>query len=97
MFLIYKLLTIIFVIFSPIFFLIRIFLGKEDFKRFLEKYCIYKIGYNDKETIWFHGASVGEILSVIPLIKKLKKIKMLRVFCLLLQLQVQHQFLRKSN
>ena len=75
MFLIYKLLTIIFVIFSPIFFLIRIFLGKEDFKRFLEKYCIYKIGYNDKETIWFHGASVGEILSVIPLIKKIEENK----------------------
>ncbi len=75
MFLIYELLAIIFVIFSPIFFLIRIFLGKEDFKRFLEKYCIYNIGYNDKETIWFHGASVGEILSVIPIIKIIEENK----------------------
>ena len=77
MFLIYELLAIIFLIFSPIIFLIRIFLGKEDIKRFKEKYCVY-LNQNYHETVWFHGASVGEILSVIPIIKNLennKKIK----------------------
>ena len=77
MFLIYELLAIIFLIFSPIIFLIRIFLGKEDIKRFKEKYCVY-LNQNYQETVWFHGASVGEILSVIPIIKNLennKKIK----------------------
>ena len=77
MFLIYELLAIIFLIFSPIIFLIRIFLGKEDVKRFKEKYCVY-LNQNYHETVWFHGASVGEILSVIPIIKNLennKKIK----------------------
>ena len=28
---------------------------------------------NTNETIWFHGASVGEILSIIPIIKKFEK------------------------
>ena len=77
MFIIYELLAIIFLIFSPIIFLIRIFLGKEDIKRFKEKYCVY-LNQNYHETVWFHGASVGEILSVIPIIKNLennKKIK----------------------
>ena len=77
MFLIYELLAIIFLIFSPIIFLIRIFLGKEDIRRFKEKYCVY-LNQNYHETVWFHGASVGEILSVIPIIKNLennKKIK----------------------
>jgi 3-deoxy-D-manno-octulosonic-acid transferase len=30
--------------------------------------------------IWFHGASVGEIMSIIPIIKKYEKIKKLIKF-----------------
>ena len=75
MFFIYEVLGLIFIIFSPIIFLIRIFLGKEDPKRFLEKFCIYSKKFKIKKTIWLHGSSVGEILSVIPIINDLEKNK----------------------
>ena len=42
MYSIYNILTKLVIIISPILFLIRIFNGKEDSKRFLEKFCIYK-------------------------------------------------------
>ena len=73
MFYIYDFIGLIFIIFSPIIFLFRIVLGKEDPKRFLEKFCIYKKKYNIEKTIWLHGSSVGEILSVIPIIHALEK------------------------
>ena len=75
MFFIYEVLGLIFIIFSPIIFLIRIFLGKEDPKRFLEKFCIYSKRFKIKKTTWLHGSSVGEILSVIPIINALEKNK----------------------
>ena len=75
MFFIYEVLGLIFILFSPLIFLIRIILGKENPNRFLEKFCIYSKNPNFKKTIWLHGASVGEILSVIPLIQELEKNK----------------------
>jgi len=78
MFFIYEGLGLIFVIFSPIIFLIRIILGKENPKRFLEKFCIYSKNLNLKKTIWLHGSSVGEILSVIPVIHELEKNKKIK-------------------
>ena len=78
MFFIYEVLGLIFIIFSPIIFLIRIMLGKENPKRFLEKFCIYSKKFDIKKTIWLHGSSVGEILSVIPLIHELEKNKKIK-------------------
>ena len=75
MFFIYEVLGLIFILFSPLIFLIRIILGKENPNRFLEKFCIYSKNPNIKNTIWLHGSSVGEILSVIPIIKELEKNK----------------------
>ena len=75
MFYIYEFIGLIFIIFSPIFFLLRIISGKEDPKRFLEKFCLYSNNRNINKTIWFHGASVGEIISIIPVIKALEKNK----------------------
>ena len=75
MFFIYEVLGLIFVLFSPLIFLIRIILGKENPQRILEKFCIYSKNPNSKKTIWLHGSSVGEILSVIPIIKELEKNK----------------------
>ena len=75
MFFIYEVLGLIFILFSPLIFLIRIILGKENPRRFLEKFCIYSKNPNFKKTIWLHGSSVGEILSIIPIIKELEKNK----------------------
>ena len=75
MFIVYDLLNLILLIFSPLIFLTRYFLGKEDKKRFKEKFCLFSKSNNSRETIWIHGASVGEILSIIPIIKELEKDK----------------------
>ena len=66
MFIIYQLIISIILIFSPIILLFRIFKNKEDKKRFIEKFSFSKKVKKNGNLIWFHGASVGEILSVIP-------------------------------
>ena len=78
MFYIYEFIFIIFIIFSPVIILLRIISGKEDPKRFLEKFCFYKNIQNTRKTIWFHGASIGEIKSIIPIIISLEKNKKIK-------------------
>ena len=74
MFFVYNLLTNLILLISPVILLLRILKGKEDIKRFKEKFCLYS-KKNSSNTIWLHAASVGELMSVIPVIKKLEKIK----------------------
>ena len=78
MYILYELLGIIIIILSPLIIFLRIIKGKEDSKRFLEKFCIYSNKLKEKQTVWMHGSSVGEILSIIPLISELEKNKKIK-------------------
>ena len=68
MFLLYQILQTIILLFSPIILIYRILKKKEHKKRFLEKFAIPSKKKYKKNLIWFHGASVGELLSIIPLL-----------------------------
>ena len=61
---------------DPIYFVyqyISVWRGKENLARFSERWVNKKIKRPSGKLIWFHAASVGETLSVIPLIEKLLK------------------------
>ncbi len=75
MFFFYKILINFLLLLSPIIFIIRLIKGKEDHLRFKEKLGFFSKKRNVGKLIWFHGASVGEIQSIIPLIEKFEKNK----------------------
>ena len=73
MFFIYQILLVLIFLISPIIILFRIIKKKEHRKRFLEKFTIFSKKRKPGNLIWFHASSVGEMLSVIPLIEKYEK------------------------
>ena len=75
MFFFYQILISLLLIISPLIIFYRILKNKEDKKRFQEKFCLPTKIRKSGRLIWFHGASVGEIMSIIPIIKEYEKKK----------------------
>ena len=78
MFFLYQTLIFITLIFSPLILLVRFFKDKEDKKRFIEKFSIITKEENRNNLVWIHAASVGEVMSIVPLIDELEKNQKIR-------------------
>jgi len=75
MLVVYRILINVTFILSPLIIFLRLLNKKEDLKRFKEKFCFFSYKRKKGKVIWFHGASVGEIKSIIPLLEKFQKNK----------------------
>jgi len=73
MYLLYKFFTYLFYPFAPVYLYFRQFRKKEDTKRYKEKLAIIAKTRGEGFVIWFHMASVGEAMSILPLIENCVK------------------------
>ena len=71
----YRILINLIFLLSPFIILFRLIKKKEDFTRFREKLGFFTKNRTKGKLIWFHGASVGEFQSIVPLLEKLEKSK----------------------
>ena len=78
MLIVYRFLINLVLIISPLIFLLRFLKKKEDPIKFKEKIGFFNKKKKLGKLIWFHGASVGELQSIIPLIEKLEKNKSIK-------------------
>ena len=97
MFYFYQIIISILIIVSPLVIISRIIKNKEDKKRFLEKFSFSSKNRAKGNIIWFHGASVGEILSIIPLIKYYEKNKSIRQILITSSTLSSSKILKKFN
>ena len=78
MFFFYQFIIIKIVVISPLIILFRLFKNKEHKTRFIEKFSLIKRKRPKGNLIWFHAASVGELMSIIPLIQEIEKNKTIK-------------------
>ena len=69
MFFFYQIILTIILLISPLIVLYRIAKKKEDKVRFKEKFCFFSKIRKSGKLIWFHASSVGELMSILPIIK----------------------------
>ena len=80
MFFIYQAILNLLILFSPIILAFRFLKNKENKRSILEKICFSYKNRGNGKIIWFHGASVGEILSIVPILEKYEKHKSIKKF-----------------
>ena len=97
MFFFYQIILILLFLISPLIIIFRIIKNKEDKKRFIEKFSIPTKKRIKGKLLWFHGASVGEILSIIPLIKNYEKKKSINQILITSSTLSSSKVLKKYN
>jgi len=97
MFFLYQILINILLIFSPLIIFFRILKKKEDGKRYKEKFCFPSKKCINENLIWFHGSSVGELLSIIPLVQELEKNKSINQILITTSTLSSAQIFKKFN
>ncbi len=93
----YQIIVTIFLIISPIVLILRIIKNKEDKKRFKEKLSIPSKKKTSENLIWFHGASVGELNSIIPIIKNYEKKKSINQILITTTTLSSYEVFKKFN
>ena len=73
MIILYRVLINLVLIISPLIIIFRILRKKENIKSLNDKFSFSLKKRKKGKIIWFHGASVGEIKSIIPLLEKYEK------------------------
>ena len=74
----YRLLINLVLLISPLIIILRLIKKKEHPIRFKEKFCFFSSKSLIGKTVWIHGASLGEIQSIIPIVKKFEKNKKIK-------------------
>tara|TARA_Y100000992_G_scaffold211030_1_gene145035 strand:- start:464 stop:1717 length:1254 start_codon:yes stop_codon:yes gene_type:complete len=97
MLLVYRILINFILILSPLILIFRLLKKKENFKRFKEKFCLFTKKKNKGNLIWFHGASVGELQSIVPLIEILEKDKRINQILLTSNTLSSSKIVKKLN
>ena len=69
----YRFLINVTLVISPIIFIYRLIKRKETLRSYKQKIGFINKKKIKKKLIWFHGASVGEFQSVVPLLEKFEK------------------------
>ena len=75
MYTLYRSLTYIFFLITPIYLKLRLIKNKEHPDRYKEKISVINESRGEGFLVWFHAASVGETLSIVPLIEEFRNQK----------------------